>query len=67
MKKALMLRSHERSKTTRNAMKIAWFFMHYLNPTLHGIKNVAGDTEGGHDGHPLENDTRDHFCGQIDL
>ena len=38
-----------------------------FNPTLHGIKNVAGDTGGGHYGHPLENDTRGHFCGQIDL
>ena len=39
----------------------------YLNPTLHGLKNVAGDTGGGHYGHPLENDPRGHFCGQIDL
>ena len=38
-----------------------------LNPTLHGLKNVAGDTGGGHYGHPLENDPRGHFCGQIDL
>ena len=38
-----------------------------FNPTLHGIKNVAGDTGGGHYDHPLENDPRGHFCGQIDL
>ena len=38
-----------------------------INPTLHGLKNVAGDTGGGHYGHPLENDARGHFCGQIDL
>ena len=38
-----------------------------LNPTLHGLKNVAGDMGGGHYGHPLENDPRGHFCGQIDL
>ena len=38
-----------------------------LNPTLHGLKNVASDTGGGHYGHPLENDPRGHFCGQIDL
>ena len=38
-----------------------------LNPTLHGLKIVAGDTGGGHYGHPLENDARGHFCGQIDL
>ena len=33
----------------------------FINPTLHGIKNVAGDTGGGHYGHPLENDSRGHF------
>ena len=38
-----------------------------INPTLHGLKNVAGDTGGGHYGHPLENDPRGQFCGQIDL
>ena len=38
-----------------------------INPTSHGRKNVAGDTGGGHYGHPLENDPRGHFCGQIDL
>ena len=31
-----------------------------------GQKNVAGDTGVGHYGHPLENDPRGHFCGQID-
>ena len=38
-----------------------------FNPTLHGLKNVAGDTGGGHYGHPLENVLRGHFFGQIDL
>ena len=38
-----------------------------FNPTLHRIKNVAVDMGGGHYGHPLENDTRGHFCGKIDL
>ena len=38
-----------------------------FNPTLHGINNVAGDTGAGHNGHPHENDSRGHFCGQIDL
>ena len=38
-----------------------------LNPTLHGLKNVAGYTGGGHYGHPLENYPGGHFCGQIDL
>ena len=49
---------------------IAYFFWSYhqnLNPTLHGLKNVAGDTGDGHYGHPLENDPRGHFYGQIDL
>ena len=39
----------------------------YVNPTLHGLKNVAGYTGGGHYGHPLENYPGGHFCGQIDL
>ena len=43
------------------------FIQTAINPTLHGLKNVAGDTGGGHYGHPLENDPRGHFCGQIDL
>ena len=38
-----------------------------FNPTLHGLKNVAGYTGGGHYGHPLENYPGGHFCGQIDL
>ena len=37
-----------------------------INPTLHGFKKVAVYT-GGHYDPPLENDTRDHFWGQINL
>ena len=39
----------------------------WVNPMLHGLKNVAGYTGGGHYGHPLENYPGGHFCGQIDL
>ena len=42
-------------------------FHESFNSTLHGLKDVAGDTGDGHYGHPLENDPRGHFCGQIDL
>ena len=48
-------------------MYILYKISRFLNPTLHRIKKISGDTGGGHYGHPLENDTRGHFCGQIDL
>ena len=51
----------------QNWILLPIFAIQALNPTLHGLKNVAGDTGGGHYGHPLENDPRGHFCGQIDL
>ena len=35
--------------------------------TLHGLKNVAGDTGVAIMAPPFKNDPRGHFCGQIDL
>ena len=38
-----------------------------VNPTLHGFLKVAVYMGGGALLPPLENDSRDHFWGQIDL
>ena len=42
----------------QNSSRITQTIMISFNPTLHGLKDVAGDTE---------NDPRSHVCGQIDL